>query len=137
MEALSTLLMIYMAGVIGSMIGGVSLDKPKTWAQWDYIVITALFWPKHLYILYQNTLEKRAHEIAEDNIANLENQLRQMNHIIALLTRKGFEQEAHYHKLSLAYAKLKDDCEKELKKELSELTNSSEKVINLEEVKRE
>ena len=60
MDILSLLFAIWICGAIGFLIGSMLPPLPKTREKLEFVLLSAAFWPKALWHLYEKSLEQEA-----------------------------------------------------------------------------
>lgn len=112
---LNTIVLMYIAGMLGSTIGALLFKPPKNKGELEFILISVLFWPHYSYVVYQRLLHKRAEELAEERVAALALQLQQTKQLLRVMAQSSMAQDAKYDELLGKYIEIFNLMELETK----------------------
>ena len=107
MVALDVLLLFYICGVCGSLIGAAFYAFPTTWKELENVLTIALVWPIYIYHQYNNELERRVAERHKINCAHLIGELESRGRLVQVLAENAAIQNEQYQELLKKYNELR------------------------------
>lgn len=107
MVALDVLLLFYICGVTGSLIGAGFFAFPTTWKELENVLTIALVWPIYIYHQYNNELERRVAQLHKQHCAALIGELESRGRLLQVLAENAAIQNEQYQELLQKYNKLR------------------------------
>lgn len=115
MQGFDVLVLMYTCGITGSLLGAAVFHFPKTFDDLDEILTVSLFWPLYAYHRYTKIIQKKAAQIAMQNIHILRMEINNHLNIIRSLSDSYNKQQSDYQELMMKYHNLKKQVDGDYK----------------------
>lgn len=107
MIAFDVLMMLYLSGIIGSIIGVALFRFPQNLNELEAVLTSIFLWPLAAYHQYNRELDRRAFEIHQKLSASLITELESRKRLLTILADNTVIQNEQYQELLKKYNDLR------------------------------